>query len=97
MKIQNVEKITDCRHLNLYKILYINQNGIEKSWHIASRDDKPKCVTEQFDRPDAVVIVPFHNEKDKHPPVNRFPSGTSNRAAPVPGCLDQGNLSCNTP
>jgi len=60
MKIQNVEKITNCRHLNLYEISYINQNGIEKLWQIASRADKPKCITGQFDMPDAVVIVPFH-------------------------------------
>ncbi len=65
MKIQNVEKITDCRHLNLYEISYINKNDIEKSWHIASRSDKPKCLTGKFDMPDAVVIVPFHKKKDK--------------------------------
>ena len=72
MKIKNVEKITDCRHLNLYEISYINQNGIEKLWQIASRTDKPKCVTGQFDMPDAVVIVPFHKKKDKLVIIKEF-------------------------
>ena len=72
MKIQTVEKITDCRHMNLYEISYINRNGMEKLWHIASRVDKPKCVTGQFDMPDAVVIVPFHKEKDKLVIIKEF-------------------------
>ena len=91
MKIQNVDKITDCRHLNLYEILYINQNGIEKLWHIASRADKPKCVTGQFDMPDAVVIVPFHNENDKLVIIKEFrvPLGGYQYGFPA-GLVDEG-------
>ena len=91
MKIKNVEKITDCRHLNLYEISYRNQNGIEKSWHIASRADKPKCVTGQFDMPDAVVIVPFHNENDKLVIIKEFrvPLGGYQYGFPA-GLVDEG-------
>ncbi len=91
MKIQNVNKITGSRHLNFYEISYINQNGIEKSWHIASRADKPKCVTGQFDIPDAVVIVPFHKEKDKLVIIKEFrvPLGDYQYGFPA-GLIDKG-------
>ncbi len=91
MKIQNVEKITDCRHLNLYEISYINKNGIEKLWQIASRADKPKCVTGQFDMPDAVVIVPFHKLEDKLVIIKEFrvPLGDYQYGFPA-GLVDEG-------
>ncbi len=91
MKIQNVEKITDCRHLNLYEISYINKNDIEKSWHIASRSDKPKCLTGKFDMPDAVVIVPFHKKKDKLVIIKeyRVPLGDYQYGFPA-GLVDEG-------
>ena len=91
MKIQNIDKITNCRHLNLYEISYINQKGIEKSWHIASRADKPKCVTGQFDMPDAVVIVPFHKKKDKLVIIKEFrvPLGGYQYGFPA-GLVDEG-------
>ena len=91
MKIQNVEKITDCRYLNLYEISYINQNGIKKLWQIASRADKPKCETGQFDMPDAVVIVPFHKKKDKLVIIKEFrvPLGDYQYGFPA-GLVDEG-------
>ncbi len=91
MKIQNVEKITDCRHLNLYEISYINQNGLKKLWQIASRADKPKCVTGKFDMPDAVVIVPFHKKKDKLVIIKEFrvPLGGYQYGFPA-GLVDEG-------
>jgi len=91
MKIKNVEKITDCRHLNLYEISYVNKNGIEKLWQIASRADKPKCVTGRFDVPDAVVIVPFHKEKDKLVIIKEFrvPLGDYQYGFPA-GLVDEG-------
>jgi len=45
MKIKNVEKITDCRHLNLYEISYTDKNGVGKLWQIASITDQPECTT----------------------------------------------------
>jgi len=91
MKIQNVEKITDCRHLNLFEISYINQNGTEKLWQIASRADKPKCITGRFDMPDAVVIVPFHKKKDKLVIIKEFrvPLGDYQYGFPA-GLVDKG-------
>jgi len=91
MKIQTVEKITNCRHLNMYEISYIDQNGIEKLWQFTTRADKPKCVTGQFDMPDAVVIVPFHKGKDKLVIIKeyRVPLGDYQYGFPA-GLVDEG-------
>ena len=91
MKIQNVEKITNRRHLNMFEISYINQNGIEKLWQFTTRADKPKCVTGQFDMPDAVVIVPFHKVKDKLVIIKEFrvPLGDYQYGFPA-GLVDDG-------
>ena len=91
MKIKNVEKITDCRHLNLYEISYIDQNGIEKLWQFTTRADKPKCVTGQFHMPEAVVIVPFHKEKYKLVIIKeyRVPLGDYQYGFPA-GLVDEG-------
>ena len=91
MKIQNVEKITDCRHLNLYEIVYINQNGTERLWQFTTRADQPKCVTGQFDMPDAVVIIPFYKKKDKLVIIKEFrvPLGGYQYGFPA-GLVDKG-------
>jgi len=65
VKIIKTEKLTDYNHLNMFKIEYLDRNGNQKSWFIASRDSEPKCVTERFAVPDGVIIVPFHSEKNK--------------------------------
>ena len=75
----------------MYEILYINKNDIEKSWHIASRSDKPKCLTGEFGVPDAVVIVPFHKKKDKLVIIKeyRVPLGDYQYGFPA-GLVDEG-------
>ena len=65
MKIIKAEKLTDYNHLNMFKIKYLDRNGNQKSWFIASRDSEPKCVTGRFAVPDGVIIVPFHSEQNK--------------------------------
>jgi ADP-ribose pyrophosphatase len=63
--IKHFKKLTDEKWLNLFDVRYVAKSGDEKSWKIATRQEEPKCVQESYDRPDAVVIVPFHKEKDK--------------------------------
>lgn len=91
MKIQNVEKITNSQHLNMYEISYMDQNGMEKIWQFTTRADKPKCLTKQFDMPDAVVIVPFHKVKDKLVIIKEFrvPLGDYQYGFPA-GLVDDG-------
>jgi ADP-ribose pyrophosphatase len=63
--IKESKKLTDERWLNLFDVRYVAKTGDEKSWQLATRQTIPKCVTGRYGRPDAVVIVPFHTEKDK--------------------------------
>ncbi|MEE9495986.1 MAG: NUDIX hydrolase, partial [Desulfobacterales bacterium] len=65
IKIKGSRKLTAEKWLNLFDVRYVAKTGDEKSWQIASRQKKPKCVTGSYHRPDAVVIVPFHTVKNK--------------------------------
>ena len=49
----------------MFEVTYIDKNGCNRSWQIASRAKEPKCVTGKFKIPDAVVIVPFHMTENK--------------------------------
>lgn len=62
MRIVSVDKLTGCRHLNLYTIAYRDRVDNSRSWVMASRTDPPKCVSARFEVPDAVVIAAFHPE-----------------------------------
>jgi len=64
-QIKGYKKLTDEKWLNLFEVNYVAKNGDDKSWKIASRQKLPKCVTGRYERPDAVVIVPFHTAKNK--------------------------------
>lgn len=65
IEIKESKKLTDEKWLNLFNVKYVAKTGDEKSWQLATRQKEPKCVTGRYDRPDAVVIVPFHKAKDK--------------------------------
>jgi ADP-ribose pyrophosphatase len=65
LKIKGSRKLTAEKWLNLFEISYIARTGDEKSWQIASRQNEPKCLSGNYHRPDAVVIVPFHTVRDK--------------------------------
>ena len=64
-EIKGSRKLTAEKWLNLFDVRYVARTGDEKSWQIASRHQEPKCVTGNYDRPDAVVIVPFHSNRQK--------------------------------
>lgn len=57
MKIIDSQKITDLPHLNLVQIRYKDRYDRDKSWVYASRGNAS--------RPDAVVVVPFHEGENK--------------------------------
>lgn len=65
MKLIQTVKITHHRHLNLFRSDYKDQRGQAKSWIYASRQDRPKVETRAWDRPDAVVIVPWHTGRQR--------------------------------
>lgn len=65
MRIIDYKKLTNLKWLNMFNVLYIDKNGDNKIWQVASRAKEPKCVTGSFAKPDAVIIVPFHKSKKK--------------------------------
>ncbi|MBA4367965.1 MAG: NUDIX hydrolase [Desulfobacterium sp.] len=60
IKIIKADKLTEYDHLNLFSISYLDQDQNKRSWYIASRHQSPKCITQQFQIPDGVIIVPYH-------------------------------------
>ena len=65
MRIKDAVRLTDLKWLNLFNVEFIDSGGTERKWQIATREQQPKCVTGRYDRPDAVVIVPFHTGLEK--------------------------------
>jgi len=51
----NLNKLTDCKWINLYNVDYADKNGSVSNWTLVSRKELP--ITDAA-RPDAVVIVP---------------------------------------
>ena len=65
MEIKSAKKLTNLKWLNMFDVIYMDKNGRNKSWQIATRARQPKCVSGRFTEPDAVVIVPFHTPENK--------------------------------
>ena len=91
MKISDFKKLTDQKWLNLFDVTFEDKNGHKKSWQLASREKKPRCITGDFENPDAVVIVPFHKEKNKVVITKeyRVPLGDCEYGFPA-GLVDEG-------
>ena len=65
IRIKNAVRLTDLKWLNLFNIEVVDFAGSDRKWQVASRRKEPKCTTGRFDKPDAVVIVPFHTGRGK--------------------------------
>jgi len=65
VKIRSSQKLTDLKWLNMFEVAYVDKNGRNRSWQVASRAKEPKCITKKFAVPDAVVIVPLHSAENK--------------------------------
>jgi len=65
VEIKHAHKLTDEKWLNLFKIAYRDKNGRTKSWQVATRASRPKCISGRFKAPDAVMMVPFHTSENK--------------------------------
>ena len=72
IKIKGSRKLTDENWLNLFDVRYKAAAGPEKSWQMASRQNEPKCITGSYQRPDAVVIVPFHTARNRMVIIREF-------------------------
>lgn len=65
MKIIDFKKLTDRKWLNLFDVSYFDKNGKRKLWQVATRDSVPRCITGNFNQPDAVLMIPFHRSEQK--------------------------------
>jgi ADP-ribose pyrophosphatase len=72
MKINTVKKITDCKYLNLFSIHYQDRVNHEKQWIFASRSERLNPFEQDYTKPDAVVIVPFHIQEKKLVVIKEF-------------------------
>ena len=51
-----LKKLTDCKWINFFDVVFQREGKPEKQWHMCSRKDKPIAEAEKAD---AVVIVPI--------------------------------------
>lgn len=65
MKITGFKKLTDAKWINLFDVFYRDYAGGERNWQVVSRNRRPKCVSGNFDIPDAVLMIPFHTAAKK--------------------------------
>lgn len=60
MEDYKIEKLTDCKWLNLYNIAYRLPDGSKHNWQMASRKNNP---VKDVKSPDAVYIIPIISTK----------------------------------
>jgi ADP-ribose pyrophosphatase len=65
MRVKSFKKKSRSDWLNLFEIAYEDKAGGDRSWQLASRRQTPRCISGDFDIPDAVVIVPYHFSSGK--------------------------------
>ena len=54
------ELLMDAKWLRLFRVDYRLENHGERSWAVATRKERPRCITGRFEAPDAVIIVAYH-------------------------------------
>lgn len=91
MKIKEIRRVTNYRHLNMFEIDYLDRFQKQKAWQIASRQAEPRCLSGDFGSADAVVIVPFHVETQRLVIIEEFrvPLGGNQYGFPA-GLIDKG-------
>ena len=63
-KIEDIEKLTNVKFLNLYKIHY-NTDGKKHFYYVASRREAKDLECNNVHKTDAVRIIPYFRENDK--------------------------------
>ncbi len=72
MEIFQIEKITDCKYLNLFSIQYKDRAKNIKNWVFASRSQDPDPLNHGRVSADAVIVVPFHRQAKKLVIIKEF-------------------------
>jgi len=91
MKIKKFRALTDKSWLNLFEIDYMDKSGRSRTWQLVSRAATPKCMTGAFDRPDAVLMVPYHTGLKKLAVIREYRVALADYQYEFPaGLLDAG-------
>ncbi len=72
MKIIDSKVVNKNRFVTVVAVTYEDQKGNRKQWHMVSRGNQPKCITGRIQRPDATIIVPYHQQKNKLVVIKEF-------------------------
>lgn len=72
MKIIDSTVVAKTKFVTLFAVSYLDRKGNLKRWHMVSRSEPPKCVTGQYHRPDAAIIVPYHRGEQKLVVIREF-------------------------
>lgn len=91
MEILGIRKITDLDHLNLFRVTYLDNLGAEKKWVFSSRKQTVEPAVSATDKPDAVVIVPYHTDEQKLVLIKEFRVATGGYQIGFPAGLIDGN------
>lgn len=77
--------------MGLFSVSYLDRKGVEKSWQMVSRNRQPRCISGDLARPDAAIIVPYHQKEGKLVVIREFrvPIGVGQYGFPA-GLLDPG-------
>jgi ADP-ribose pyrophosphatase len=91
MEITGFKKLTDKKWLNLFDIEYRDKLNQSRKWEVVSRKALPKCITNAFAPPDAVVIVPFHRDEKKLVIIREYRVALAGYEFALPaGLIDEG-------
>jgi len=91
MEITGFKKLTDKKWLNLFDIEYRDKRNQSRKWEVVSRKALPKCITNAFDPPDAVVIVPFNKDEQKLVIIREYRVALAGYEYALPaGLIDEG-------
>lgn len=91
MKIIDATVVHKSRFVTVAAVDYADQKGNRKKWHMVTRQETPKCISGNVQRPDAAIIVPYHREEGKLAVIREFriPVGGYQYGFPA-GLLDPG-------
>ena len=72
MKIIDSTVINKGRFVTLVAVTYEDQKGNTKQWQMVTREETPKCISGEIQRPDATIIVPYHLKEKKLAVIREF-------------------------
>ena len=72
MKIIDSTVVSQSRFVTVVAVDYEDQQGNLKKWQMVTREETPKCISGRIQRPDAAIIVPYHQETDQLVVIKEF-------------------------